>query len=138
MNEKSDIRWKQRFSNYKKALGVLRRGLDLQKEREFSELERDGFIQAFEFAQELSWKVLKDFIEEKGTAEKIYGSKDSIRQALNRNLISNGETWMKMIEARNVSSHTYDEADSIELVRKISVEYIPCFIDLEKTLDAIE
>ena len=81
--------------------------------------------------------MLKDFIEEKGGGEKIYGSKDAVRAALNRNLISNGEIWMNMIESRNASSHTYDEADSIELARKISVEFAPCFLDLEKTLDVL-
>ena len=138
MVEKSDVRWKQRFSNYKKSLGVLKRGLELEKERELSELERGGFIQAFEFTQELSWKVIKDFIEEKGGGEKIYGSKDAVRQGLNRGLLSSGEIWMKMIEARNISCHTYDEAGSKNLVKNITENFIPCFVELENTLDAID
>ena len=133
--EKKDVRWKQRFQNYKKAFSVLKRALELQEERALSELERGGLIQAFEFVQELSWKVLKDFIENKGTAEKLYGSKDVIRQAASIGLISDGEIWMKMTEARNLSSHTYDEADAVELVWQITKEFAPCFFALEKTLD---
>lgn len=130
-----DVRWKQRFQNYKKAFSVLKRGLELQEERTLSELERGGLIQAFEFVQELSWKVLKDFIEDKGTSKKLYGSKDVIRQAASVGLISNGELWMKMIEARNLSSHTYDEADAVELVQQITKEFAPCFFALEKTFE---
>ena len=137
MDEKFDIRWKQRFFNYKNALSVLKRAVALQEERCLSELERRGLIQAFEFTQELSWKVLKDFIEEKGGGEKIYGSKDSIRQAINRDLISNGEKWMEMIEARNLSSHTYDESDSEKLSRKIIDDFVPCFIEMEKFFDEL-
>lgn len=133
-----DVRWKQRFHNYKRALATLRRGLDTQKARELSELERGGLIQAFEFTQELSWKVIKDFIEYSGGGEKIYGSRDAIRQAFNRGLISDGETWMDMIRARNLSSHTYEEADSVRLARDITERFAPCFSALEATLDAID
>ena len=135
LTEPTDVRWKQRFQNYKKTLAFLRSGVELQKERALSELECGGVIQAFEFTQELSWKVLKDFIEEKGGGEKIYGSKDAIREAFNRGLISDGEIWMDMIKARNLSSHTYDEKDSINLVKDISEKFMPCFSALEMKLD---
>lgn len=133
-----DVRWKQRFHNYQRALATLRRGLDTQKERELSELERAGLIQSFAFTQELSWKVLKDFIEYSGGGERIFGSRDAIRQAFNRGLISDGETWMDMIRARNLSSHTYEEADSVRLARDITNRFAPCFSALEATLNAID
>ena len=132
----NNIRWKQRFQNYKKALASLKRGLEVYQMRELSELERGGLIQAFEFTQDLSWKVLKDFLDERGAlSEKIYGSKDVVRQAIKNNLISSGEIWMNMIEAINLSSNTYDESDSIELVRQIVEEFSECFFELEKTLE---
>jgi hypothetical protein len=31
-----------------------------------NELERNGLIQRFEFTLDLAWKVLKDFLQEKG------------------------------------------------------------------------
>ncbi len=49
-----DVRWKQRFSSYKKALNVLNNAVKLSKERELSELEQQGLIQSFEFTHELS------------------------------------------------------------------------------------
>ena len=46
MNE--DIRWKQRFQNYKKALAILENALELAKSRELSELEKQGVINSLE------------------------------------------------------------------------------------------
>ena len=136
MDNEPDIRWKQRFGNYKKALAVLRRGLLLKNERELSELERGGLIQSFEFTQELSWKVLKDYLEYQGFTG-IIGSRDAYRNAFNRGLISNGDVWMDMLKARKLSSHTYDENDSLKLVRDIAELFEPCFSALEKTFDTI-
>jgi lipase chaperone LimK len=44
-----EIRWKQRFGNYKKALAKLGEAVQLDAERELSELEKQGIIQAFEY-----------------------------------------------------------------------------------------
>ena len=92
-----DTRWKQRFSNYKKALATLSEGLQLHNEKGLSQLEKQGIIQGFEFTHELCWKVMQDFLKDKGETS-IYGSKDATRLAFNRGLISEGESWMNMID----------------------------------------
>ena len=97
-HDESDIRWKQRFSNYKKALAILRRGIELKKTRELSELERGGLIQSFEFTQELSWKVLKDYLEYQGFIG-IIGSRDAYRNAFNR--ANSAEDFLQIIEVIN-------------------------------------
>jgi hypothetical protein len=56
-----DIRWQQRFENYKKALAKLGEAVQLDSMRELSELEKQGTIQAFEYTHELAWKVMQDF-----------------------------------------------------------------------------
>ncbi|WP_284155501.1 nucleotidyltransferase substrate binding protein [Sulfuricystis multivorans] len=53
-----DIRWKQRFDNYQRALRQLAAAVALSRERPLSELERQGLIQGFEFTHELAWNVL--------------------------------------------------------------------------------
>ena len=40
-----DIRWMQRFSNYRKALARLADAVALTKERKLSDLEQQGLIQ---------------------------------------------------------------------------------------------
>ena len=50
----TDVRWQQRFSNFRRALAQLAEAVDLSRVRELSRLERQGVIQAFEFTHELA------------------------------------------------------------------------------------
>ena len=68
--EQQDTRWKQRFSNYKKALTTLSNGIQQYHETGLSELEKQGIIQGFEFTHELCWKVLQDFLKYQGETNK--------------------------------------------------------------------
>ena len=83
-----DIRWQQRFANFRKALSQLRKFVD---KGELTELEEQGAIQAFEYTYELGWLVLKDFLEYQGLTD-IFGSRDAIRKAFQAGLIEDGET----------------------------------------------
>jgi len=132
-----DIRWKQRFSNYKKALLQLQSAVALSEERELSLLEKQGLIQGFEYTHELAWKTMKDFLEYRGSTEQIYGSKDASRQAFGLGLISNGEEWMQMVKSRNLTSHTYDEETVEAIVEVILGSYIFRFEELEEKLSNI-
>ena len=102
-----DIRWIQRFSNYQKALFTLAEATVLADARALSNLEQQGLIQGFEFTHELAWNVLKDYLEEQGFVG-IIGSKNATREAFSNALIADGEAWMDMIKARNLTSHTYN------------------------------
>ena len=75
MNDQ-DIRWQQRFANFKKALLQLQSAVDLSAQRALSNLEKQGVIQAFEFTHELAWNVLKDYLQDQGN-QNIKGSKDA-------------------------------------------------------------
>jgi nucleotidyltransferase substrate binding protein (TIGR01987 family) len=129
----AESRWQQRFSNYTKALVSLQSAVNLLNQRPLSALERQGLIQGFEFTHELAWKVLKDFLEEKGVTG-LYGSKDTTREAFRLGLIQDGEIWMDMIEKRNLSSHTYDEPLAMKLEAKVSQAYLTEFVTLEETM----
>ncbi len=136
MTDKKDIRWKQRLTNFTKALKTLEEAVDLYHERQLSNLEKQGLIQGFEFTHELAWKTIKDFFTEKGNND-IYGSRDATREAFNNGLISNGEQWMKMIESRNLSSHTYNNEISDDIVEKVVHQYFSLFISLQKKLEEL-
>ena len=132
----SDVRWIQRFQNYQKALKQLNDAVTLSLQRTLTSLEQQGLIQAFEYTHELAWKTLKDFLKEQGVSD-LYGSKDVTRRAFTEGLISDGEVWIDMIEARNLSSHTYNESIARELVEKTVSTYIQRFFALERVLDEI-
>ncbi|MFM1961295.1 MAG: hypothetical protein RLZZ172_140 [Bacteroidota bacterium] len=101
-----DIRWKQRFQNYGKALMLLEEAVDANRTAE-RELIKAGIIQYFEFTHELAWKVMKDFLECEGMTG-IVGSRSATREAFNKGLIEEGQAWMDMLETRNITVHAYD------------------------------
>ena len=126
----SDIRWIQRFDNYGRALQTLRNAAELATQRPLSELEQQGLIQGFEFTHELAWNLLKDFLEAQGIAGLI-GSRDAIRTAFKNGLLEDGETWMEMIKARNLSSHTYQQDLAQRIATDILTRFYPAFVALE-------
>lgn len=129
-----DIRWQQRFANYKKALLQLQDAVELSKQRALSRLEKQGVIQAFEFTHELAWNVLKDYLQDQGN-QNVKGSKDATREAFKVGFIADGEQWMAMIQSRNVSSHTYDERTADQLVNVIMQQYFPLFAALQTEME---
>lgn len=122
-----DIRWKQRFENYKKAVLLLNNAVETYFERELSELEKQGLIQRFEFTHELAWKLMKDFLNFQGNTP-INGSRDATREAFSLELIVDGDGWMKMITSRNESSHTYNETISNKILDDIVEIYNDLFL----------
>jgi nucleotidyltransferase substrate binding protein (TIGR01987 family) len=126
-----DIRWKQQFNNYLKAFQMLVEAAELAQSRELSKLEQQGLIQSFEFTHELAWNVLKDYLEDKGITGLI-GSKDATRAAFKNGLIEQGEDWMKMIEARNQTSHTYNPDIAQAVSDDILKRFYPAFESMAK------
>lgn len=130
-----DIRWQQRFDNFKKALAQLNEAEELSRQRALSRLENQGLIQAFEFTFELAWNTLKDFLTSKGIQE-LFGSKDTARAAFKRQLIMDDEGWAIMLTDRNRSSHTYNQETADEIVEHIHTRFVDLFRQLSATLDA--
>ena len=125
-----DIRWKQRFDNYNRALNQLGQAVALSEQRPFTDLEKQGVIQGFEFVHELAWNVLKDFLEYEGIPD-IVGSRGAVREAFKRNIITDGEVWMDMIDKRNLTSHTYNAELAQSMVSTILSRYYPAFLALQ-------
>jgi nucleotidyltransferase substrate binding protein (TIGR01987 family) len=128
--ENHDIRWKQRFENFENALRQLKNAKEIKNERDFSELELQGSVQAFEVTQELSWKVMKDFLEYQGKTD-LFGSKTVVKEAFNVGLIKDGEIWFEMIRCRNTTSHIYDEFEILQILDIIFNKFINEFIEFE-------
>lgn len=131
-----DIRWQQRFANYQRALKQLSAAGQLTDQRPLSDLEKQGMIQAFEYTYELAWKTLKDFLTYQGFSELI-GSRDTLREAFRQELIADGEGWMQMLNDRNRTSHTYNEATAAEILQHIQCIYLPLFLRLQTRLNGL-
>lgn len=133
--ENLDIRWKQRFSNFEKALLKMTEVIEL-KEISLSDLEKEGLIQRFEFTHELCWNVMKDFLIYDGI-QNIIGSRSAVREAFNKGLITSGEIWMDMIESRNRTSHTYIETILTQEFEKIIKLYYPLMIEFQNKMKSL-
>jgi nucleotidyltransferase substrate binding protein (TIGR01987 family) len=130
MSMNKDIRWKQRFHNFSKALAQLQMFVDAG---ELNKMEEQGLIQAFEYTFELAWNTIKDYYTNQGVTE-IQGSRDAFKLAANRDLIKDAEKWMKMVESRIKTVHTYDEELAKEIANDILEFYYPMFIQLQTRL----
>jgi nucleotidyltransferase substrate binding protein (TIGR01987 family) len=130
-----DVRWKQRFDNFQRAMHQLTLAIELKAQRPLSDLEQQGLIQGFEFTHELAWNVLKDYLEMEGI-QGLVGSRSTVREAFKRGLVADGEAWMDMIEKRNLSSHTYNLAVANTLSEAIVARYHPAFLALQQRFAA--
>jgi nucleotidyltransferase substrate binding protein (TIGR01987 family) len=134
MDTQQDIRWLQRFSNYRKALVKLRQAVEIVSERidsedEVEELLEEGLIQRFEYTHELAWQVMKDYAKYQGYTN-IHGSRDAIRKALEIDIIDDRQ-WMNSITDRNRTSHNYDDDMADRIYKNIIDVYFPLFCRFE-------
>jgi len=118
-------RWLYRFANFKRAFLLLREAIYTIQERELSQLEKEGIIQRFEYTWELTWKVLKDYLEHKGIVLGTITPSAVIKAAIEANLIKNGQVWMNALDARNKMSHTYDFKIFERIILNIKNDYYP-------------
>jgi len=129
-----DVRWIQRFNNYRKALARLGEAIELSRERTLSDLEQQGMIQAFEFTYDLAWKTLQDILRERERPGCNGGPGVIIRQALEDGYVNNEEHWMALKKSRELTSHAYDEVMAAEIAHLIVIRYHGLFIQLETRL----
>ncbi len=132
-SKSKDIRWQQRFVNFKRAFSQFEKFL---KKEELNELENQGLIKAFEYTFELAWKTLQDLLKERGYKD-IHGPKLVIQQCFQDSYLKNGKGWMKMLEGRNQTSHTYDEDTANEIIDEIRNSYFKLLGDLKSVLENI-
>lgn len=105
------------IEEYSKALQRLKDSLGefhKQSDQNLKEMLRDSVIQRFEFCAELSWKVS---LKEVGIASQP--PKIAIREMARAGLVTEVDKWFDFIEARNKSSHTYDEKIAAEVLAVI-------------------
>ena len=112
---------------YGKALIALEKALCEPK----SDIVRDATIQRFEFCVELAWKSAK---KQMGTATSA--PKSVVREMAQNSLIDDVDFWLRSIDQRNLSSHTYRE-DLAEMVYQFAREFLAKGQDLLLRLQKI-
>lgn len=119
LSNMKETRWKQRFSNFEKAFKLLEEGISLTENT--SNIIKEGVIKRFEYTFELAWKTLKDYMEHGGILTNL--PREVIKQAFANSLILDGNTWIDMLEKRNLIAHTYDEKNFNTVFNLITKKY---------------
>ena len=89
---------------------------------------RDGVIQRFEFCVELAWKTLREGYTE------INSPKSVMKQAFADGILDHEEGWLHLLDARNETSHIYDEATATTVFGDIRTVYDPLLKNLIQKL----
>ena len=119
-----DIRWKQRFQNFDRAMKLLREPFDRGLEN-LSQLEKEGTVQRFEFAVELAWKTLKDYLQHQGAVITPVTPRNVVKEAFAAHILTDGQVWVDMLDHRNVLSHTYDAVAFEKALAAVKERYRP-------------
>lgn len=79
-----------------------------------TEQEKAGTIQAFEYCFELSWKIMKRLLEQRG--QNANSPKEVFRLAVLEGFISDPEIWFDFLKKRNLTVHSYNEFEAQEVI----------------------
>lgn len=120
MELSGDIRWKQRLQNYQKALGWLEKAL---ADPSPDVVHRAGM-------------VLKDYLETQGFLD-VASPRASLKKAFEIGLIVDGRGWLKGLEDRNLTAHTYDEGTAIQVENLVRTQYLPLFRALAAKMEGL-
>jgi nucleotidyltransferase substrate binding protein (TIGR01987 family) len=129
-----DIRWKQRFQNFEKAINLLETALQT---KEPDLLQKAGIIQFFEMTYELAWNCLKDYLEDQGFID-VKSPRSAFKKAYEVGLVVDGHSWLELLVDRNLTSHAYDEQKATEVEMLIHQKYYPLLNQLYSKLKSLE
>jgi len=121
-------RVKRTFLDFEKAFYNLKSAV----ESAVDDLDIDGAIKRFELCYELSWKMIKVYLEDLGIICK--NPRDCFKQAKINGLVEDEDLWMEMIETRNQLVHEYSFDFSREIFAKIKKDYVRILGNLYETI----
>lgn len=127
-------RFEERRQQFAQALERLREALALP----YSEVVRDGVIQRFEFTFELLWKTLQIYLQHLGY--EANSPRRVLREAFEAGIIvsdAEGDGWMAMLDDRNLTSHTYDEALAEAVYQRIANRHIHLLEEAGRRLQSV-
>lgn len=128
----TDIRWKQRLENFKKAVAQLE---EFVQQPVLNKFERQGLIQCFEYSFELGWKTLKDYLENGG--QDVATPRAAIQLAFQAGLIGDGHSWIDALQKRNFLAHSYNEQYALQAENLIRKTYAKMLKDACNHLDTL-
>lgn len=122
----------KKIENYLKAVDRLSEAIEEYSSNINNTVLRDGLIQRFEFTFELSWKALKEYMIDQGIKDELQFPKQVLKTAYENHIINNENVWNEMLNARNSTSHIYDDKVAEHIGKSICNNYATEFKELKK------
>lgn len=131
----------EKFSGkFSRSLAALKRNLDFfsTQIRELDPVEEEskiaGTIKLLELCYEMSWKFLQQYLKQQYSIE-LSSPKGIFRECYAQKIIdfSMTEQLLAISEARNATTHDYNEESAQEMYRRVT-EYYHVFKFLESSL----
>jgi len=97
-----------------------------------NKLSIDGTIQRFEFCIELFWKTLSRLLDYEGIDVK--NPRDAMKHSYQQGWLKDEAAWLQMWDARNETSHIYNE----EKAKEIYLHIKDNFKELKTTLSFLQ
>ncbi|MGH6896911.1 MAG: HI0074 family nucleotidyltransferase substrate-binding subunit [Geminicoccaceae bacterium] len=115
MNERA---LKQLFDDLGRSLDRLAEALRVAADQP---LAIDGTIQRFEFTFELFWKMVRRLLARQGV--EANSPKAVLQEAYRLGWLDDERSWLKLLEDRNLTSHTDREALAREIYSRIPTHH---------------
>ena len=81
----------------------------------------DAVIQRFEFTFEMAWKSVK--LAAKAVGYDCKSPKGCLKLAYRMGWIKDEERWLELLEARNLTSHTYDQETAMDVYETVKENF---------------
>ena len=104
----------RRIALFAQALARLQEALSVPEDP----IVRDACIQRFEFTFEMAWRAIQAHARVEGLT--CLSPRDCLRTAFRLGLLEDDPGWMAMVEDRNRTTHTYDEAGARAIYTALS------------------
>lgn len=126
-----EIRWHYRFHNFSRAYSLLTDAF-ADEVSALNQLEREGATRRFKHTLELGWNTLKDRLEYDGVVMDSVTPRNIIRTAAAAGLISDGQTWIDMLDDRRSASHQFDASILEAALDSIQERYLPVLDEMHQ------
>jgi nucleotidyltransferase substrate binding protein (TIGR01987 family) len=103
------------LEDFRRATVRLAEVLNVEK----TEIIRDSAIKRFELCFDLAWKCIQAYARREGL--ECHSPRSCLKTAFQINLIEYNDNWLKMLDDRNLSVHTYKEKYAEEIYGRLSL-----------------
>lgn len=124
----------KKYENFCSALNNLK---DIYNYHEpYDNVVMTGLVGLYEICFEQAWKLMKDILEQHGYEGAATGSpKLIIKTAYQASMISDEETWLAALQARNNVAHSYNRAVALDIVKQAKERFYELFCNLKERID---